>query len=181
MSERHKDQRQVLPGRPRPEALPRGQRGLQQPGRRPRSSRIQRRQRAARRLHPPEPRPGGAGLAGGQRHGRGGLLGGPEWPGYRVQKLGRVERSDPSAGWRSLAELRRPVRGLRGEVAGRELPRGEALRLPVQHSLTSGHSVTPVEALGVAVVVVSRFRATSHGVFKPVVLSWARIRTQVGI
>lgn len=40
-------------------------------------------------------------------------------------------------------------------MAGRELPRGEALRLPVQHSLTSVHVEARVEALGVAV---RRFR-----------------------
>lgn len=164
LSERHKDQRQVLPGRARPEELPRCQRGLPQPGRRPRYSRIRRRERAAHRLHPPEHRPGRAGLAGRQRHDHGGLLGRPEWPDRCVQKLGRVRQSAPSARRRRHAELRRPVRSLRGQVAGRELPSGEDLRLPVQHSLTSAQAVAQVEALG---VVVSRFRsrrcrATSH-------------------
>lgn len=125
----------MLPGRPRQEALPRRQRGLQQPGRRPRRARLQRGEPPAHRLRPPEHRAGRAGVAGRQRHGRRGLLGGPERPGRRLQELGGVGQRRPAARRGHLAELRRPVRGLRGQVAGRELPRGEAVRVPVQHRL----------------------------------------------
>lgn len=133
VSARHQDPGQVSPGRRRQEELPRRQRPLRGPGRQPGHTHLGGPQPAAAELCPAKHRPGDARLAGCQRHGHRGPVGGSIGRRRALRELG--DRCHPAAGRRQQTELRRPRRRRKRQVVRRELPPREGVGVRVQHRL----------------------------------------------